>query len=95
MYLDPQQPSLVLKSAQAHCYPQQQALWKHNQPQAVPAAVADPTLAAGPKPADTPLLPAVPLSVPPGFPGPAVSSAMCLWAEDVDIPVDIARQAVL
>ena len=95
MDLDPQQPSLVLMSTQAHCYPQQQALWKLHQPQAVPAAVADPTLAAGPKAADTPLLPAVPLSVHPGFPDTAVSSAMCLWAEDVDIPADIARQAVL
>jgi hypothetical protein len=62
---------------------------------AVPAAVADPTLAAGPSLADTPMLPAVPLSVPPDFHDTAVSSAMCLWAEDVDIPVDIARQAVL
>ncbi len=64
---------------------------------AVPAAVADPALAAGPAPADTPMLPAaaMPLSVPPDFPDTAVSSAMCLWAEDVDIPVDIARQAVL
>ncbi len=41
------------------------------------------------------MLPAVPLSVPPEFPDTAVSSAMCLWAEDVDLPVDIARQAVL
>jgi len=62
---------------------------------AVSAAVADPTFAAGPTPADTPMLPAVPLSVPPDFPDTAVSSAMYLWAEDVDIPVDIARQAVL
>jgi len=44
---------------------------------------------------DTPMLPAVPLLVPPDFPDTAVSSATCLWAEDVDIPVDIARQAIL
>ena len=56
----------------------------------VPAAVADPTLAAGPTPADTPMLPAAPLSVTPDFPDTAVSSVMCFWAEDVDIPVDIA-----
>jgi len=62
---------------------------------AVPAAMADHILAAGPTPADTPMLPAVPLSVPPDFPDTAVSSAMCSCAEDVDIPVDIARQAVL
>ena len=61
---------------------------------AVPAAVADPTLTAGPTPPDTPTLPVVPLSVPPDFPDTAVSSAMCLWAEDVAMPVDIARQAV-
>ncbi len=61
---------------------------------AVPA-VADPTLAAGPTLADIPKLPAVPLLVPPDFPDPAVSSAMCFWAENVDEPVDIARQAVL
>ena len=29
------------------------------------------------------------------FPDTAVSCAMCLWAEEVDIPVDIARQAIL
>ncbi|DBA97740.1 TPA: hypothetical protein ACH3X3_012620 [Trebouxia sp. C0006] len=62
---------------------------------AVPAAVADHILAVGPTPADTPMLPVVPLSVAPDFPDTAVSSAMCLCAEDVDIPVDIARQAVL
>ena len=62
---------------------------------AVPAAVADPALAAGPTPADTPMLPAEPLLMPPDFPDPAVSSAMCLWAEDVDIPVAVARQAIL
>ncbi|DBA69815.1 TPA: hypothetical protein ACH3X2_012534 [Trebouxia sp. C0005] len=62
---------------------------------AVPATVADPALASGPMPADTPMLPAVPLLVPLDLPDTAVSSAMCLWAEDVDIPVDIARQAVL
>jgi len=68
---------------------------------AVPATVADPALAAGPTPADTPMLPAEPLLVPPDFPDTAVSSAhmlssaMCIWAEDVDIPVDVARQAIL
>ncbi|DBA66565.1 TPA: hypothetical protein ACH3X2_002281 [Trebouxia sp. C0005] len=62
---------------------------------AVPATVADPALASGPMPADTPMLPAVPLLVPLDLLDTAVSSAMCLWAEDVDIPVDIARQAVL
>ena len=51
--------------------------------------------AAGPTPADTPMLPAMPLLVPPDFPDTAVSSAMCLWAEDVDNSVDIARQADL
>ncbi len=61
----------------------------------VPATVAVLTLAAGPTPADTPMLPGVPLSVPPDFPDTAVSSAMCLWAEDDDIPDGIARQAVL
>ena len=59
---------------------------------AVPAA--NPALAAGPPPDDTPTLPAVPEMVPPDIPGTAVSSAMCIWAEDVDIPVDIARQAL-
>ena len=49
--------------------------------------------AAGATPADTPMLPAMPLLVPPDFPDTAVSSAMCLWAEDVDNSVDIARQA--
>ncbi len=62
---------------------------------AVPATVADPALAAGFMPADTPMLPAEPLLVPPDFPDTAVSSAMCLWAEDVDIRVDITRQAIL
>ena len=54
-----------------------------------------PALAAEPPPDDTPMLPAMPLLVPPDFPDTAVSSAMCLWAEDVDVPVDIARQAIL
>ena len=40
------------------------------------------------------MLPAVLLLVPPDLPHTAVSSAICLWAEDIDIPVDIARQAV-
>ncbi|DBA67627.1 TPA: hypothetical protein ACH3X2_001364 [Trebouxia sp. C0005] len=62
---------------------------------AVPAAVADPALVSGPTPADTPMLPAVPLLVSPDLPDTAASSAMCLWAEDVDIPVDIVKQAVL
>ncbi len=62
---------------------------------AVPTAAADPALAAEPPPDDTPMLPAVPLLVPPDFPDTAVSSAMCLWAEDVDRYVDIARQAIL
>ena len=31
----------------------------------------------------------------PEFPDTAVSSAMCLWAEYVDKPVDVARQAIL
>ena len=62
---------------------------------AVPTLAADPALAAEPPPDDTPMLPAVPLLVPPDFPDTAVSSAMCLWAEDVDVPVDIARQAIL
>ena len=61
----------------------------------VPTLAADPALAAEPPPDDTPMLPAVPLLVPPDFPDTAVSSAMCLWAEDVDVPVDIARQAIL
>ena len=62
---------------------------------AVPAAVADPAVAAGPTPTDTPMLPTEPLLMPPEFPDPAVSSAMCLWAEDVDIPVAVARQPIL
>ncbi|DBA89966.1 TPA: hypothetical protein ACH3X2_004386 [Trebouxia sp. C0005] len=62
---------------------------------AVPATVTDPALGSGPTPADTPMLPAAPMLVPPDLPDTAMSSAMCLWAEDVDIPVDIARQAVL
>ena len=35
------------------------------------------------------------LLVPPDFSDTALSSAMCLWTKDVDIPVDIARQAIL
>jgi len=42
----------------------------------------------------TPPLP-LSLRLPPDVPDTAVSSAMCLWAEDVDVPVDIARQAIL
>ena len=63
-------------------------------PSAVPATVADPALAAEPTRADTPMLPAEPLLVPRDIPDTAVSSAMCLWAQDVDIPVDVARQAI-
>ena len=33
--------------------------------------------------------------MPPDFPDTAVSSATCLWAEYSDIPVDVARQAIL
>ncbi len=62
---------------------------------AVPTAAANPAFATDPLLDDTPMLSAVPLSVPPDFLETAVSSAMCSWAEDVDIPVDIARQAIL
>ena len=50
--------------------------------------------APGPEPqlVDAPMLPALPL--PPDFHDTTVSSAMCLWAEEVEISVDIARQAV-
>ena len=37
---------------------------------------------------------ALPPSVSNGFPDGPVASAMLLWAEDVDIPLDTARQAV-
>jgi len=46
---------------------------------AVPASEADPTLVAGP--ANTPMLPAVPLSVPPDFPDTAVSSMPCAYGQ--------------
>jgi len=58
----------------------------------VPAAVADPALAAGPPPA-APMLLAVPFLATPDFPDIAVSTAMCLWAADIDTPVDVAKQA--
>ena len=37
---------------------------------------------------------ASPALVPSHFPDGAVASAMLLWAEDVDVPLDTARQAV-
>ncbi len=37
---------------------------------------------------------ALPASVPNDFPDGPVASAMLLWAEDADIPLDTARQAV-
>ena len=37
---------------------------------------------------------ASPAPVPEQFPDGAVASAMLLWAEDVDVPLDTARQAV-
>ena len=97
MDLDPQSKSVAQVSSGSLLPPAAASMEVTDGPSTsdVPAAVADPTLAAGPTPADTPMLPAAPLSVTPDFPDTAVSSAMCLWAEDVDIPVDIARQAVL
>lgn len=97
MDLDPQSKSVAQVSSGSLLPPAAASMEATDGPSTsdVPAAVADPTLAAGPTPADTPMLPAAPLSVTPDFPDTAVSSAMCLWAEDVDIPVDIARQAVL
>jgi len=98
MDLDPQQSKSVAQVSSGSLLPPAAASMEATDgpsTSAVPLAVADPTLAAGPTLADTPMLPAVPLSVPSDFPDTAVSSAMCLWAEDVDIPVDIARQAVL
>ena len=61
----------------------------------VATATANTALAAEPQPADVPMPPALPLPLPPDFPDSAVSSAMCLWAEEMEIPVDVARQAVL
>jgi len=97
MDLDPQQRAAAQVSSGSLLTPATAPMQAADGPStsAVPTLAADPALAAEPPPDDTPMLPAVPLLVPPDFPDTAVSSAMCLWAEDVDVPVDIARQAIL
>ena len=97
MDLDPQQRVAAQVSSGSLLTPATAPMQATDGPStsAVPTLAADPALAAEPLPGDTPMLPAVPLLVPPDFLDTAVSSAMCLWAEDVDIPVDIARQAIL
>ncbi len=97
MDLDPQQRAAAQVSSGSLLTPATAFMQATDGPStsAVPTLAADPALAAKPPPDDTPMLPAVPLLVPPDFPDTAVSSAMCLWAEDVDVPVDIARQAIL
>ena len=80
MDLDPQQSKSVAQVNSGALLPPAAACMKATDgpsTSAVPAAVADPTFAAGPTPADTPMLPVVPLSVPPEYPDTAVSSAMC------------------
>ena len=45
-------------------------------------------------PKDATMPQASPAPVPEHFPDGAAASAMLLWAEDVDVPLDTARQAV-
>ena len=60
---------------------------------AVPAADTVP-LASPPEFPDASMPQASPASVPQDFPDGATASAMLLWAEDSDVPLDTARQAV-
>ena len=60
---------------------------------AVPAADTVP-LASPPEFTDASMPQASPASVPQDFPDGATASAMLLWAEDSDVPLDTARQAV-
>ena len=97
MDLDPQQRAAAQVSSGSLLTPATAPMQATEGPStsAVPTLSAEPALAAEPPPDDTPMLPAVPLLVPPDFLDTAVSSAMCLWAEVVDVPVDTARQAIL
>ena len=60
---------------------------------AIPAADTVP-LASPPEFTDASMPKASPASVPQDFPDGATASAMLLWAEDGDVPLDTARQAV-
>ena len=51
-------------------------------------------LASPPEFTDASMPQASPASVPQDFPDGATASAMLLWAEDSDVPLDTARQAV-
>ena len=62
---------------------------------ATAAAATDAAPATEPQLVDAPMPPALPLPLPLDFPDTAVSSAMCLWAEELEISIDIARQAVI
>ncbi|KAL3130101.1 hypothetical protein ABBQ38_008417 [Trebouxia sp. C0009 RCD-2024] len=58
------------------------------------ASASASTAVSAPQIEDANMPQALPASVADGFPDGPVASAMLLWAEDVDIPLDTARQAV-
>ena len=102
MSLDPQQASdqvssdsLPTSAATPGACPTPMQTTAGPSPSAAVASAADAAPAPEPQLVDAPMLPALPLPLPPDFPDTTVSSAMCLWAEEVDISVDIARQAVV
>ena len=58
------------------------------------ASASASVLVSAPQCGDANMPQALPASLPDGFPDGPVASAMLLWAEDADIPLDTARQAV-
>ncbi|KAL3134343.1 hypothetical protein ABBQ38_006600 [Trebouxia sp. C0009 RCD-2024] len=63
-------------------------------PASASASASASTAVSAPQTEDANMPQALPASVADGFPDGLVASAMLLWAEDVDIPLDTARQAV-
>lgn len=63
-------------------------------PASAPTTAPAPASVSAPQLEDANMPQALPASVSSGFPDGPVASAMLLWAEDVDVPLDTARQAV-
>ena len=102
MSLDPQQgsdqvssDSLPASVATPEACPTPMQVTASPSASAAVASAAHAAPAPEPQLVDAPMLPALPLPLPADFPDTTVSSAMCLWAEEVDIAIDIARQAVV